>query len=74
MKGFRAQCASNEIFLIAKRPTQIAHLLKHKPGVVKAAPDGIRVVTPFVIFSLVVLHHLLEALVLENRHDGGSGA
>ena len=68
MEGFSAKSAGHEVFLVPKGPTQIAHLLKNKPRVIKTAPDRIGIVAPLIILSLIVLHHLLQGLIFEDRN------
>jgi hypothetical protein len=50
-----------------KRPTHVAHLLEDQLWVIKAAPDWIGIVAALIVFSLVVLHHLLTVFVFEDQ-------
>ena len=65
METFWAKQACNEVILISKRSTQVAHLLKYESWVIERAPDWVWVIAPLVVFTLVMLHHLLAILVFE---------
>lgn len=62
MEALAAKCAGYEIFLVAKRATEVTHLLEDKERVVERTVNRIAVVTTFIVLLLVSLHHLLSAL------------
>lgn len=65
METLSTQSTGDKITLVAKRPTEVAHLLENEPWIIKTTSDGVRIVASFVVFPLVVLHHLLPALVFQ---------
>jgi hypothetical protein len=58
--------------LMTKGSTHVAHLFEDELGVVKRAPYRVGVVAAFIVFSLVVLHHLFTIFVLEDNVGGNN--
>ena len=65
MEALAAQLAHDEVLLRAKRPAQVAHLLKDEHRVVEAAPDGVRVVAVLVVLVPVVVDDSATDLFLD---------
>lgn len=64
MEALCAEGAGDEVSLVTKRATEVAHLFKDQTGIIKRAPNGIWVVAALVVLSLVMLHYFLAVFVL----------
>jgi hypothetical protein len=63
MEGLATEGAGEKVLPLAEGPAQVAHLLEDELGVVERTPRRVRVVTPLVVYLLVIVHHQLLVLL-----------